>query len=116
MNKKQVSVVQYSKKDLIRLLETIAVYLELKGENPFKINAFRKAARSLELDERPIEEIEDYTKLPGIGKEQLLLLMNFCKREIIRIREITTRSTKGLILLLQIPGLAERQLQNCIKV
>ncbi|MCY8442770.1 hypothetical protein MOC65_17850, partial [Bacillus spizizenii] len=32
------------KKDIIRLLETIAVYMELKGDNPFKVSAFRKAA------------------------------------------------------------------------
>ena len=33
-----------NKKDVVRLLETIAVYMELKGENPFKTAAFRKAA------------------------------------------------------------------------
>lgn len=32
-----------NKKDIIKLLETIAVYMELKGDNPFKISAFRKA-------------------------------------------------------------------------
>ena len=36
-----------NKKDIIRLLEKIAVYMELKGDNPFKISAFRKAAASL---------------------------------------------------------------------
>lgn len=30
------------KKDIIRLLETIAVYMELKGDNPFKVSAFEK--------------------------------------------------------------------------
>ncbi|CFU87675.1 DNA polymerase X family [Staphylococcus aureus] len=40
-----------TKKDVIKLLEQIATYMELKGENTFKISAYRKAAQSLELDE-----------------------------------------------------------------
>ena len=41
-----------TKKDVIQLLEKIAIYMELKGENTFKISAYRKAAQSLEVDER----------------------------------------------------------------
>ena len=37
-----------NKKNIIKLLETIATYMELKGDNPFKISAFRKAAAALE--------------------------------------------------------------------
>lgn len=32
-----------NKKEIIRLLEEIATYMELKGENSFKISAFRKS-------------------------------------------------------------------------
>ena len=42
--------------------------MELKGENPFKISAFRKAARALETDDRSMEQIEDPAELNGIGK------------------------------------------------
>ena len=44
------------------------MYLELQGENPFKVSAFRKAAAALEADERSLSEIEDITKIKGIGK------------------------------------------------
>ena len=57
-----------TKKDVIQLLEKIATYMELKGENTFKVSAYRKAAQSLEIDERPLDEIEDVTELKGIGK------------------------------------------------
>ncbi|MEC1930187.1 hypothetical protein, partial [Bacillus amyloliquefaciens] len=40
------------KKDIIRLLETIAVYMALKGDHPVKISAFRKAAAAREQDDR----------------------------------------------------------------
>ena len=36
-----------NKKDIVHLLETIAVYMEIKGENTFKVSAFRKAAQCL---------------------------------------------------------------------
>lgn len=36
-----------NKKEIIRLLEEIATYMELKGENSFKISAFRKLRRQL---------------------------------------------------------------------
>lgn len=50
------------------IIRKIATYMELKGENTFKVSAYRKAAQSLEIDERPIEQIEDVTQLKGIGK------------------------------------------------
>jgi len=55
-------------KDIIRLLEQIAIYMELKGENPFKISAFRKAANTIETSELNLIEITDLTEMPGIGK------------------------------------------------
>ena len=38
-----------TKEQTIELLETIAMLLELKGENPFKIRAYTNAARALEI-------------------------------------------------------------------
>ncbi|TXK90053.1 DNA polymerase/3'-5' exonuclease PolX, partial [Parageobacillus sp. SY1] len=66
-----------NKKDVIRLLETIALYMEIKGENPFKIAAFRKAASALETDERSIAEIDDFTAIPGIGKGTASVIHEF---------------------------------------
>ena len=57
-----------TKKDYIRLLETIALYLELKNENTFKVSAYRKAALTLEQLETSIDEIEDFSTLINIGK------------------------------------------------
>ena len=36
------------KRDVARTLEEIAVLLELKGENPFKIRAYENAARAID--------------------------------------------------------------------
>ncbi len=42
--------------------------MELKGENTFKISAYKKAAQALEGSQCTLEEITDLTSLPGIGK------------------------------------------------
>ncbi|GAB3060676.1 DNA polymerase/3'-5' exonuclease PolX [Salinicoccus sesuvii] len=57
-----------TKKDIINLLETIATYMELSLENPFKVSAYRKAAAAIERDPRALSEIEDFSEMKGIGK------------------------------------------------
>lgn len=57
-----------TKKDYIKLLETIGLYMELKGENSFKVSAYRKAAAAIEQSQVPIDELADFTVLAGIGK------------------------------------------------
>ncbi len=72
-----------NKKDIIRLLETIAIYMELKGDNPFKISAFRKAAAALENDDRSLTEMEDFTALSGIGKGTAAVIDEFIERAVL---------------------------------
>lgn len=60
-----------TKKDYIKLLETIGLYMELKGENTFKVSAYRKAAAALEQSQVPIDELADFTVLPVSVKESL---------------------------------------------
>ncbi|MGT0299199.1 hypothetical protein ACV566_14225 [Staphylococcus aureus] len=57
-----------TKKDVIKLLEQIATYMELKGKILLKYQRIEKQLKSLELDERPLDEISDVTELKGIGK------------------------------------------------
>lgn len=57
--------------DVGSLLEEIALLLELKGENPFKIRAYTKAARALETLPESLEKIvadERLEEIDGIGK------------------------------------------------
>ena len=50
--------------------------MELKGANPFKISAFRKAAAALESDDRSLSEIEDFTNT-GIGKGTAAVIQEY---------------------------------------
>ncbi|RSL32995.1 DNA polymerase/3'-5' exonuclease PolX [Salibacterium salarium] len=100
-----------NKKELIKSLELIAVYMELKGENPFKISAYRKAAQALEQDERSLSEMEDPAKLTGIGKGTAAVVEEL--RETNRSELLETLKEEvpsGLVPLLDLPGLGGKKL------
>ncbi|GAE92709.1 DNA polymerase X family [Gracilibacillus boraciitolerans JCM 21714] len=100
-----------NKKDVIKLLEKIATYLELKNENPFKISAYRKAAQALERDDRSLTEIEDFTKLQGVGKGTAAVILEFIENgESDTLLQLEKEVPAGLIPLLNLPGLGGKKL------
>ena len=102
--------------DAIRHLERISVYLEVKGENPFKINAFRKAASLLEAAELDFMAIEDFTAMKGIGKGTATVLEEFRDTgSSTALTELEQQVPEGLIALLKIPGLGGKSWRNCMK-
>ncbi|MEK4028595.1 DNA polymerase/3'-5' exonuclease PolX [Pseudobacillus sp. FSL P4-0506] len=105
-----------NKKDIIRLLEKIAIYMELKGENPFKISAFRKAAAALETDDRSLAEIDDMTKIPGIGKGTSAVIKEYLETgESATLKELQEEVPAGLVPLLQLPGLGGKKIAKLYK-
>lgn len=107
---------EVTKKELLRLLETIAIYMELKGENPFKVSAFRKAANALETDERDLTEIEDFTVLSGIGKGTAAVIEEYIKEGSSSVlKELKEEVPRGLIPLLQLPGLGGKKIAKLYK-
>ena len=107
---------EVTKKEIIRLLEMIAIYMELKGENPFKVSAFRKAAIALETDERVLTEIEDFTSISGIGKGTAAVMDEYLKEGTSSVlRELKEEVPAGLIPLLQLPGLGGKKIAKLYK-
>lgn len=103
--------------DAIRHLERISVYLEVKGENPFKINAFRKAASLLEAAEIDFMAIEDFTAMKGIGKGTATVLEEFRETGTsTALTELEQQVPEGLIALLKIPGLGGKKLAKLHEV
>lgn len=102
-----------NKKNIIKTLEKIALYLELKGENPFKVSAFRKAANALEQDERSLTEIDGFTKIKGIGKGTAQVINELLETgESSVLKELEDSIPSGLIPLLQLPGLGGKKLSK----
>lgn len=100
-----------NKKTIIRTLEKIALYMELQGENPFKVSAFRKAAAALEGDERSLSEMDDVTKLKGIGKGTAAVIEDLMLTgESSLLKELEEIVPKGLLPLLKLPGLGGKKI------
>ncbi|WP_082386223.1 DNA polymerase/3'-5' exonuclease PolX [Rossellomorea vietnamensis] len=100
-----------NKKDIIKLLEEIAIYMELKGENSFKTSAYRKAAAALENDDRSLQEISDFTKLAGIGKGTASVIEEYINEGTSSVlEELKEEVPTGLIPLLQLPGLGGKKI------
>ncbi|TLS39173.1 DNA polymerase/3'-5' exonuclease PolX [Pseudalkalibacillus caeni] len=101
------------KKKVIKKLEEIAIYMEIKGENPFKISAFRKAARALETDDRNMEQIEDPAELNGIGKGTAAIIKELVETgDSETLRSLQEEVPNGLIPLLGLPGLGGKKIEK----
>ncbi|WP_113930228.1 DNA polymerase/3'-5' exonuclease PolX [Bacillus sp. P14.5] len=100
-----------NKKNIIKLLETIAIYMELKGENTFKVSAFRKAANALEIDDRSLSEIQSFTDINGIGKGTASVIEEYItdgKSSV--LEELQQDVPEGLVPLLKLPGLGGKKI------
>ena len=105
-----------NKKTIIRTLEKIALYMELQGENPFKVSAFRKAATALEVDERSMSEMDDVTKLKGIGKGTASVIEDLMENGVSSVLlELEEVVPKGLFPLLKLPGLGGKKIAKLYK-
>ncbi|PFW97509.1 DNA polymerase/3'-5' exonuclease PolX [Bacillus pseudomycoides] len=105
-----------NKKQVIKLLETIGLFMELKGANPFKISAFRKAAAALECDDRSLSEIEDFTKIPGIGKGTAAVIQEYIEAGTSEVlQELEKEVPSSLLPLLKLPGLGGKKVAKLYK-
>ncbi len=105
-----------TKKDIIVLLETIATYMELSLENPFKVSAYRKAAASIESDGRSLSEIADFSKIKGIGKgvnEVITEYVDSGKSTV--LYELKESVPAGLVRMLKIPTLGPKKIAKIHK-
>jgi len=57
--------------EVARIFNEVAELLDLKGENPFRVRAYRRAAQNIEGFPRDIAEVpeEELLKIPGIGED-----------------------------------------------
>jgi DNA polymerase (family X) len=71
MGEEMISVPKVTKETVIKILEEIAVLLELSGENPFKSRAYQNAARNLEkldIDFINLAKDKKLSEVRGIGE------------------------------------------------
>lgn len=100
-----------NKKDYIKQLETIATYLELSGENPFKISAYRKAAANIEIYQGDINTLQNFTDIKGVGKGVAEVLDDIKQNgESSLLLTLKESTPQGLIQMLKIRNLGAKKI------
>ncbi len=103
--------------EIARLLTDVADLLEISAGNPFKVRAYRNAARTVADHPDPIAELVsggdfDLTELPGIGsgiaKEITALVQT---GTLPQRQQLVATVPAGLLELLRIPGLGPKRVK-----
>ncbi|MGZ3709131.1 MAG: DNA polymerase/3'-5' exonuclease PolX [Bdellovibrionota bacterium] len=97
-----------------QLFNSLADLLEIEGANPFRVRAYRNAARVVSQFPKSFSEIlsqgEDIPKLPGLGEDLRGKVKEIATTGRLKsLSETEKRVPKGLSMLLKIPGLGPKR-------
>jgi len=102
--------------DIANIFEEIADLLEIENANPFRVRAYRNAARQLQGMGLPVAEMvsrgEDLTELPGIGddlaaKIKEIVATGKCQS----LEKLRKKTPPSITELLKIPGLGPKRVR-----
>jgi DNA polymerase (family 10) len=102
--------------DIARLFDEVADLLEIKDENPFRIRAYRNAARTIrdfpESIADWVRDAKDLTEIPGIGDDLAEKIGEFVTTGTLPLRtQLLAKLPSGLLDLLRIPGLGPKRVK-----
>ncbi len=101
--------------EIAGLLYNISELLEIRGENPFKIRAYVKAARAIEGMSEDIEKVAMENRLeeiPGVGEAIATKLEEYLATgKLEYYEELKKQVPSGLHELLRIPGIGPKTLK-----
>lgn len=104
------------KKELVTLLDNLAAILEFKGDNPFKINAYRNGAniiRSIEDDLESIIKSGEIKNVKGLGKGLLQIINEYYEKGFSsEYNAVTSEVPVGILDLLKINGLGAKKIKT----
>jgi len=101
--------------DYARVFEEIADLLEIQGANPFRVRAYRNAARTVETLSQSLESLLSSDEqvlegLPGIGKDLAGKLRElFQTGELQFLNELRQQVPASLVQIMRIPGLGPKR-------
>jgi DNA polymerase (family 10) len=102
--------------DIASVFDEIADFLEIEGENPFRIRAYQNAARTIrglgaELKDM-VADNEDLTLLPGIGKELAAKIHEILETGTAKaLIKLQARIPKTVIEILRLPNLGPKRVR-----
>ena len=100
--------------DIARTLTLLGDLLEIQGANPFRIRAYRNAVNTVNGLSRPlavmVQEGEDLTALPGIGKNVAAHIVELLETgSIDRLREVEAEIPRSLAELMALDGVGPKK-------
>lgn len=103
--------------DVAEIFDKVADLLEIEGENRFRVRAYRDAARTVSGHSRSVaemvEESEDLTELPGIGKDLAGKIREVVETGTLKqAEELEKKTIPGLRELLGLPGLGRERVRE----
>ncbi len=104
-----------TKEQVAGVLERIALLLELKAENPFKIRAYTNAARAIETFGGNLSDFQDdeaVAKIPGIGKSIALKIKELAATGSLKyLEELSAGFPTGIMELFSLSGLGAKKIK-----
>ncbi|HJV84386.1 MAG TPA: DNA polymerase/3'-5' exonuclease PolX [Noviherbaspirillum sp.] len=103
--------------DVAAIFQQIADLLEIEGDNPFRIRAYRNAARMLSTlapsVQTMVEESRDLKELPGIGPDLAAKIIEIVATGTCALREeLRNEMPPAIHELLTVPGLGPRRVKT----
>ncbi len=102
--------------EIAEFFDRMAALLEIQGANPFRVRAYRNAARTVGDLPRSVgdmlEEEEDLSKLPGIGKDLASKIAEIVDTgHLTALEELEKEVPGGLVDLTRLPGLGPKRVK-----
>lgn len=102
--------------DIAEIFNRTADYLDIKGENPFRIRAYRNAARTIGSLSRSVADMvageEDLGKIPGIGQDLAGKIKKIVETGTLPLlEELKKELSPELSALMEIPGLGPKRIK-----
>ena len=98
--------------EIARVFERMADVLELKGQNPFRIRAYRRAAQNLETLSEDVETLarEDrLEEIPGVGADLAGKIQEYLRSGRVKEIDAACRTVpRGVVELLDVPGIGPK--------
>ena len=98
--------------EVARLFDLMADILEIRGENPFRIRAYRRAAQNLESLTEDVETLareERLQEIPGVGEDLAGKIVEYLRTGSVKDIEAARKGIpRGVVQLMNVPGIGPK--------
>ena len=99
--------------DIAKVFDEIADLLEMKGENQFKIHAYRQAARTIKKLPSEVEQMvrngDSLQDIPGVGEAIAKKIDDLVKTGHVKVHdELKAEFPQGILDILALPGVGTK--------